>query len=190
LTSALRPSDWCDTDPLTLARHLVGSCLYVAGVGGRIVETEAYQDADPASHSYAGRTVRNATMFGPPGRVYVYRSYGIHWCLNIVSGEQGGAALIRAIEPLEGVATMQARRGLTDPRRLCAGPGRLCQALGITGHHDGASLDDPPFVLVPDPAPAANVVASIRIGITRAVDEPWRFTLAGSRFLSRPVPKT
>lgn len=179
---------WCATDSLSLARRLVGCDLYVEGVGGRIVETEAYRPDDPASHSYAGATARNATMFGPAGRVYVYRSYGLHWCLNIVSGEPGGAVLIRALEPLAGVEAMQARRGLSDPRRLCAGPGRLCQALGVTGRHDGASLDAPPFALVR--RPARDVIASPRIGITRAASQPWRFTLADSRFLSRPVPRT
>ena len=177
-------------DATTVARRLIGMLLLVDGVGGRIVETEAYDRADEASHSHAGPTPRNAVMFGPPGHAYVYRSYGIHWCLNFVCREAGHGAgvLIRALEPLAGIVTMQARRGLTDPRRLCAGPGRLGQALGITPAHGGLPLDRPPFELRRRAGARPRVVAGPRIGISRAVDRPWRFGLAGSPFLSRPFP--
>jgi DNA-3-methyladenine glycosylase len=175
-----------------VARRLIGAMLLVDGVGGRIVETEAYDREDPASHSFAGPTVRNATMFGPPGRVYVYRSYGIHWCFNIVCREAGHGAgvLIRAIEPLEGVELMARRRGLPadtpgNLRRLCAGPGRLGQALGIGREHDGLRVDRPPFRLLASRGDE-DVVCGPRIGITRGLDRPWRFGLAGSLFLSRP----
>ena len=175
-------------DTLALAQRLVGAQLKVAGVGGMIVETEAYRIDDPASHSFTGPTKRNATMFGPPGRAYVYRSYGLHWCLNVVAGETGGAVLLRAIEPTFAIETMQKRRGLSNVRLLCAGPGRLCQALGIDVSLDGRRLDAPPFELLP--GPEAVVDASKRIGISRAMDQPWRFTLRGSHFLSRPVQRS
>jgi DNA-3-methyladenine glycosylase len=170
-----------------VAPDLIGASLFVDGVGGRIVEVEAYHQEDPAAHSYAGRTERNATMFGPPGRVYVYRSYGIHWCMNFVCEREGSASavLIRAIEPTAGHAAMRQRRGLTEERLLCAGPGRLCQALGITRAHDGLPLHRPPFALRPREQPV-EIVVGPRIGITKAVEQPWRYGLAGSRFLSRP----
>jgi DNA-3-methyladenine glycosylase len=170
------------------ARDLIGWTLTVDGVGGRIVETEAYHFEDPASHSFSGPTPRNAVMFGPPGRVYVYRSYGIHWCMNLVCGEApGSAVLLRALEPTHGLDLMAARRGLDDRRLLCAGPGRLCQALGVTFAQNGLSAADPPFELVP--GPAAEVVVGPRIGISKAIDVPWRFGEAGSRYVSRPFPK-
>ena len=173
-----------------VARRLIGATLLVDGVGGRIVETEANDRVDPASHSFAGPTVRNASMFGPPGRIYVYRSYGIHWCLNLVCREAGHGAgvLIRAIEPLAGVETMRLRRRLAagaDTRLLCAGPGRVGQALGLGPQHDGLPVDRPPFELLPA-AEAADILVGPRIGITKAMEQPWRFGLAGSRFLSRP----
>ena len=170
-----------------VARELIGTTLLLDGIGGLVVETEAYDPADPASHSFAGRTVRNAAMFGPPGHAYVYRSYGIHWCLNLVCGpEPGSAVLIRAIEPRHGVAAMQERRPGATPRDLCRGPGRLCRALGITGAFDGRPLDAPPFLL--RPADAVHAVATgPRIGITRGIDTPWRFMLAGSPYVSRSV---
>ena len=166
-----------------VAPELVGATLLVDGVGGTIVEVEAYHRTDPASHAFGGPTARNASMFGPPGHAYVYRSYGIHWCLNLVC-EDAGAVLLRALEPLRGLDVMRARRGLDDPRLLCAGPGRLCQALGVTREHDGLPLDAAPFALQP-PRAGVDVVTGPRIGITRAVDLPWRYGLAGSRFLSR-----
>ncbi|MFL5952529.1 MAG: DNA-3-methyladenine glycosylase [Gaiellaceae bacterium] len=170
-----------------LAPELIGAELYVDGAGGRIVELEAYDHEDPAGHGYRNRrTERNASMFLPGGHAYVYRSYGIHWCLNFVTGEEGeaSAVLIRALEPLEGLDEMRARRGVDDVRLLAAGPGRLCQALGVTREHDGLPLDRPPFDLRAAAEPA-EVVVGTRVGITKAVDHPWRYGLAGSRFLSR-----
>lgn len=169
-----------------VAPDLIGATLLVNGVGGRIVEVEAYDHEDPAAHGFGGRTERNASMFGPPGRAYVYRSYGIHWCLNFVCEPEGvaSAVLIRALEPTAGIAAMRGRRGLAEERLLCAGPGRLCQALGITRDHDGASLHRPPFLLRASAQPV-DIVMGPRIGITKAADRPWRYGLAGSRFLSR-----
>jgi DNA-3-methyladenine glycosylase len=171
-----------------VAPALVGCTLLVGGVGGRIVEVEAYDADDPASHGYRGETARNRSMFGPPGHAYVYRSYGIHWCLNLVCGEEGTAeaVLLRALEPTHGLETMRKRRGSEDERLLCSGPGRLCQALGVTVEHDGRPLDCPPFaVLAAEEDP--DVVRGPRVGITRATDAPWRFALAGSRFVSRAL---
>ena len=171
-----------------VAPDLVGVTLLVDGVGGTIVELEAYDHEDPAAHGYRGKTARNASMFGPPGHAYVYRSYGIHWCLNFVCEEErvASAVLIRALEPTEGLDEMRARRGLEAPRLLCAGPGRLCQALAVTREHDGLPLDEPPFELLPRQA-KPEIVTGPRIGITQAADRPWRYALAGSRFLSRAI---
>jgi DNA-3-methyladenine glycosylase len=171
-----------------VAPRLIGATLLVDGVGGAIVEVEAYDREDPASHGFRGPTRRNRSMFGPPGTAYVYRSYGIHWCLNLVCEEEGSpaAVLVRAVEPGHGVDRMRARRGLNDPRLLCAGPGRVCQALGITGEHDGSPLDAPPFELRAAPA-EVEVARGPRVGISRAADLPWRYGRAGSRFLSRPL---
>jgi DNA-3-methyladenine glycosylase len=171
-----------------VAPDLIGVTLLVDGIGGPIVEVEAYDHEDPAAHGYGGRTERNASMFGPPGHAYVYRSYGIHWCLNLVCEQEGSASavLIRALEPREGIEEMRARRGLDDPRLLCAGPGRLCQALGITREHDGLCLDRPPFELLPR-ALVPEIAVGPRVGITKAAEQPWRYGLAGSRFLSRSL---
>jgi DNA-3-methyladenine glycosylase len=174
-----------------VAPDLIGVTFLFNGVGGRIVETEAYHHTDPAAHSFGGRTERNAVMFGPPGFVYVYRSYGIHWCVNFVCEPEGSAAavLIRAIEPLEGLAKMRRRRGLLDERLLCAGPGRVCEALGITRAHNGLPLDAAPFELHRRTG-KVEVAVGPRIGITKAVERPWRYGLAGSRFLSKPFRRT
>ena len=170
-----------------VAPDLIGVTLLVAGVGGAIVEVEAYDQEDPASHAFRGRTERNAVMFGPPGYAYVYRSYGIHWCINVVCDEPGRAeaVLIRALEPEQGIEEMRARRGVLAERALCSGPGKLCQALGITRAHDGLPLDEPPFELVARTGTPA-IVTGPRIGITRAVEQSWRYGLQGSPFLSRP----
>jgi len=170
-----------------VAPDLIGATLLFNGVGGRLVEVEAYHHTDPAAHSFRGPTARNAVMFGPPGYAYVYRSYGIHWCLNFVCEPKGSASavLIRAIEPTAGLPLMRRRRGLTDLRLLCAGPGRVCEALGITAVHNGLALDEPPFALFTRTG-EAEVVAGPRIGITKAAEMPWRYGLKGSAFLSKP----
>ncbi len=170
-----------------VAPELIGSTLLFEGVGGRIVEVEAYDQSEPASHSYRGETLRTRTMFGSAGAVYVYRSYGLHWCMNIVcEDDRASAVLIRALEPLEGIAAMQTRRGRSNSRELCSGPGRLCEALGVTRGQDGDSVLAEPFAFATG-SDVVDVVASRRIGISKAVDLPWRFSERGSRFLSRPV---
>ena len=177
----------CASPAPEVARALIGMRLLVDGVGGLVVETEAYDRDDPASHSFRGRTLRNASMFGPPGHAYVYRSYGVHWCLNLVCGAAAGSAvLIRALEPEFGLDVMRARRGEVAPRDLCRGPGRLCQALAITGALDGRPMDTPPFAIL-EGVDRLEVAVSRRIGITRGVETPWRFGIANSRFLSRPM---
>jgi len=172
-----------------VARRLIGSTLLIGGVGGVIVETEAYDEAEEASHAYGGVRPRSAALFGPPGRAYIYRSYGLHWCLNFVCREEGHGAgvLIRALEPTTGIAKMIARRGLEDPRLLCSGPGRLCQALAVTDALLCKRLDRPPFRLIAGELKPV-VAVGLRIGITKAVSTPWRFGLKGSRFLSKPFP--
>jgi DNA-3-methyladenine glycosylase len=172
-----------------VAPDLIGATLLFNGVGGIIVEVEAYHHTDPAAHSYNGPTPRNQVMFGPPGFVYVYRSYGIHWCVNFVCEREGSASavLIRALEPTHGLAAMRRRRGLADERALCSGPGKLTEALGITREHNGLALDREPFALYARKTELV-VMSGIRIGITKAVDLPWRYGLKGSKFLSKPFP--
>jgi DNA-3-methyladenine glycosylase len=172
-----------------VAPELVGATLLVDGVGGLIVEVEAYHHTDPAAHSFRGPTPRNRVMFGPPGFSYVYRSYGIHWCMNFVCEEEGSASavLIRALEPTHGLAAMRRRRGLSDQRALCSGPGKLCEALGITIAHGELPLDRPPIALHARTA-EVDIVSGVRIGITKAADLPWRYGLKGSRFLSKRFP--
>jgi DNA-3-methyladenine glycosylase len=171
-----------------IAPELIGVTLLVDGIGGPIVEVEAYDHEDPAAHGYRGRTERNASMFGPAGHAYVYRSYGIHWCLNFVCEQvdSASAVLIRALEPTHRLERMRERRGLDDDRLLCAGPGRLCQALGITREHDGLALDEPPFELLARETEPELAVGP-RIGISQAVEQPWRYGLAGSPYLSRSI---
>jgi DNA-3-methyladenine glycosylase len=168
------------------APGLIGWTLLVDGVGGRIVEVEAYHQDDPASHSHPGPTRRNGVMFGPPGRLYVYRSYGIHWCANVVcdAPDTGAAVLLRALEPTHGLDVMRERRQVTDARLLCSGPGRLTQALGLTGTDNGADLGEAPFALTPPDQPP-DVQRTPRIGITRAADVPWRYVEAGTSWSSR-----
>ncbi|MGB6349825.1 MAG: DNA-3-methyladenine glycosylase [Pseudolabrys sp.] len=176
-----------DRPVLKVAPELIGATLLVGGVGGTIVEVEAYHHTDPAAHSYIGRTERNAVMFGPAGYAYIYRSYGIHWCLNFVCEEEGSAAavLIRAVEPTQGLAAMRRRRGLPEARALCSGPGKLCEALGVTHKHNGLPLDRTPFELRAR-AKTPEIVTGVRIGITKAVEKPWRYGLKDSPFLSKP----
>jgi DNA-3-methyladenine glycosylase len=169
-----------------IAPDLIGATLLVDGVGGIIVEVEAYHHTEPAAHSFRGPTPRNLVMFGPPGFAYVYRSYGIHWCVNFVCEKEGSASavLIRALQPTHGIPAMRRRRGLHDERALCSGPGKLCEALGVTDKHNGLPLDAPPIALHAR-AGKADVVSGLRIGITKAVELPWRYGLSGSRFLSK-----
>jgi DNA-3-methyladenine glycosylase len=170
-----------------IAPALIGATLLVDGVGGIIVEVEAYHHTEPAAHSFRGPTPRNMVMFGPPGFAYVYRSYGIHWCVNFVCEKEGSASavLIRALQPTHGILTMRRRRGLHDERSLCSGPGKLCEALGITHAHNGLALDMPPIELYARMG-KPEIVSGIRIGLTKAVELPWRYGLKGSKFLSKP----
>ena len=170
-----------------VAPDLIGTTLLADGVGGVIVEVEAYHHTDSAAHSYGGRTKRNAVMFGPPGYAYVYRSYGIYWCLNFVCEAEGSASavLIRALMPTSGIATMRRRRGVDEMKLLCSGPGRLGEALGIIAALNGNALDRPPFALHARKE-QVDIVVGPRIGISKAVDLPWRYGLAGSPYLSKP----
>src|SRR5947209_14092037 len=170
-----------------VAPDLIGATMLVDGVGGIIVEVEAYHHTEPAAHSYNGATPRNQIMFGPPGFAYVYRSYGTHWCVNFVCEKEGSASavLIRALEPTHGIAAMRRRRRLHDERSLCSGPGKLTEALAITEAHNALPLDAPPIALHARVG-KAEVIAGVRIGITKAMELPWRYGLKGSRFLSKP----
>lgn len=178
--------DFFDRPVLDVCGDLIGAELLFAGAGGKIVEVEAYDRTDPASHSFRGMTPRNAAMFGPPGHAYVYKIYGMHFCLNFVC-QPGSAVLIRALQPLAGLAEMRERRGGMDEKQLCSGPGKLAQALGIDLRHDGLALDAAPFGLSPAEGRPA-ITSGPRIGITKGVEAQWRFVLAGSPFLSRPLP--
>ena len=186
MTTRLRRS-FFDRSVHEVAPDLIGALFLFDGVGGIIVEVEAYHHTDPAAHSYNGPTPRNAVMFGPPGYAYVYRSYGIHWCVNFVSEEKGSASaiLIRALQPTHGIAAMKRRRGLSDERLLCAGPGRICEALAINRAHNGLPLDKPPFELRAR-SETCEIAVGVRIGITKAAKLPWRYGLKGSRFVSKP----
>jgi DNA-3-methyladenine glycosylase len=170
-----------------VAPELIGATLLVDGVGGIIVEVEAYHHTEPAAHSYNGQTPRNAVMFGPPGFLYVYRSYGIHWCMNFVCEAAGSASavLVRALQPTQGLAAMKRRRGTIEERQLCSGPGKVCEALGVTRKHNGLPLDKPPFELRAR-ADDFDVAIGVRIGITKAAELPWRYGVKGSPFLSKP----
>ena len=187
--SALVARDFFLRPAVEVAQSLIGCTLSFDRVGGRIVEAEAYDQSEPASHTFIGPTDRNQTMFGPAGRVYVYRSYGIHWCMNLVcEDDRASAVLIRALEPLEGLGAMRRRRGRSKPRELCSGPGKLCQALAITREHDGLSTLSAPFRLS-RPSVGPDVVASPRIGISKATALMWRFSERDSEYVSRPVPR-
>jgi DNA-3-methyladenine glycosylase len=178
-------AEFFDRDAVTVARELIGCLFLVNGIGGVLVETEAYAQTDPASHSFRGQTERNAPMFGRPGTAYVYRSYGLHWCMNIVC-QPGSAVLLRALEPTHGVPVMQERRGLEALRLLASGPGRLASALSIDALFNYLPVTDTPFSL--ECVNSADIITGPRIGISRATDQPWRFGLAGSRFVSKPFP--
>jgi DNA-3-methyladenine glycosylase len=180
-----------DRDVHDVARDLVGCALLYEGVGGVIVETEAYEREDPASHSFVGLTDRTKVMFGPPGHAYVYLSYGIHSLLNFVCEPEGEAAavLIRALEPTTEIERMRGRRPKAGTDLdLCSGPGKLTEAIGVTLAQNGARLDEKPFLLLPPEGKPPVVVTSPRIGITKAVEKPWRYSAAGSKFVSRPRP--
>lgn len=172
-----------------VAPDLIGATLLVDGVGGIIVEVEAYHHTEPAAHSFNGPTPRNMVMFGPPGFLYVYRSYGIHWCMNFVCEKEGSASavLIRAIEPTHGIPAMRRRRGLHEERSLCSGPGKLCEAMAVSDKHNGLALDAPPIAVYAR-THKQDVVSGLRIGITKAVELPWRYGLKGSKFMSKPFP--
>lgn len=172
-----------------VAPDLIGATFLVDGVGGIITEVEAYHHTEPAAHSFNGPTPRTMVMFGPPGFLYVYRSYGIHWCVNLVCEKEGSASavLIRAIEPTHGIPAMRRRRGLHEERSLCSGPGKLCEAMAVSNKHNGLAVDAPP-IAIHARSHKPEIVSGLRIGLTKAVDLPWRYGLKGSKFLSKPFP--
>jgi DNA-3-methyladenine glycosylase len=179
------PRSYFDRPVAEVAPDLIGATLLHFGVGGLIVEVEAYDQTDPASHSFRGPTLRNAVMFGPPGHAYVYKIYGIHYCLNVVC-HKGSAVLIRALQPVAGIDIMQNRRGGVTDKQLCSGPGKLAQALGIDLTQNGLAVDAAPFAVLP-PEAKADIATGPRIGITKGIETPWRFCLRGSPYLSKPV---
>lgn len=185
--AAMLTKDFFDRSVLEVARELIGATLLFEGAGGAIVEVEAYDETDPASHSFRGPTPRNAVMFGTPGHAYVYKIYGIHYCLNFVC-RPGSAVLIRALQPKAGLESMRERRGGLPDRQLCSGPGKLAQALGLDLAQNGLALDERPFALLPAEG-SPEVAIGPRIGITKGMDTPWRFVRAGSPFLSKPLPR-
>jgi DNA-3-methyladenine glycosylase len=191
---AVLPRSFYRRPSLAVARDLLGRTLVRTlpdgtRLAGRIVEAEAYREDDPASHSYRGRTARTDVMFGLPGRLYVYFTYGMHFCMNVVTGEdgEGSAVLLRAVEPLEGLDRMAEHRGVEAPRLLCSGPGRLCQAFAVGREQNGADLVSGPHLRIERGTPAGDgdVLAGPRVGLTVALEQPWRFVVATSRFLSR-----
>jgi DNA-3-methyladenine glycosylase len=181
--------EFFDRPPRVVAADLIGCVLLHDGVGGTIVETEAYEADDPACHAFGGPTARNVPLFGPPGMTYVYLCYGIHAMFNLVTETEGTAAavLVRALEPTAGLDAMRSRRGQSDPRALCSGPGKICEALAIELSQTGMDALAEPFTLLGPSRPDPEIVAGPRIGLTKAADYPWRYCLAGSRFLSRPA---
>jgi DNA-3-methyladenine glycosylase len=189
-TGSRLTAEFFDRSVHLVARELIGCRLFYRGCGGIIVETESYERDDPACHAYAGLTDRTELLFGPPGFAYVYLSYGIHALLNFVAEAEGDAAavLIRALEPTARLEEMRARRGERPDRDLCSGPGKLTEALGVDLSHNGADLERDPFLLLPpDESWQGQVVTGPRVGITKAVERPWRFGLVGSPYVSRPV---
>jgi DNA-3-methyladenine glycosylase len=189
-TEARLEAAFFDRSVHLVARELIGCRLFFAGCGGTIVETESYERDDPACHAYVGLTERTETLFGPPGRAYVYLSYGIHSLLNAVAEPEGEAAavLIRALEPTAGIGAMRERRGARVDRDLCSGPGKLTEALGIGLEQNGADLSRDPFLLLPpEPSWSGEVLTGPRIGITKATERPWRFCAAGNQHVSRPA---
>jgi len=188
------PQSFFARDALAVARDLIGCTFLFGGAGGRLVETEAYRQDDPCCHGYSGRTARNAVLFGTPGHLYVYFTYGMHFCANVACEEEGVGAgvLLRALEPDRGAEAMAERRGVGDPRVLASGPARLAQALGIGRAHNGLPVWEPPLAILPRPAatPEPRVVATARVGVRGGDQKPWRFVDADSRFLSRPLTRT
>lgn len=187
MTASSLPRSFFDRQVLDVARDMIGAVLLLDGVGGAIVEVEAYDETDPASHSFRGPTPRNMVMFGEPGHAYVYKIYGIHYCLNFVC-RPGSAVLIRALQPIEGIECMAERRNGVSTMQLCSGPGKLAQALGIDLAQNGLALDREPFAILPA-AEVHDIAIGPRIGITKGVEAPWRFGMSNSPYLSRKLPK-